>query len=60
MQYMPGTLVMSDLLDLHWTLHNLKLYNYIGFELDYTNHKLNTFICKKCRVEIDKYNSKQI
>ena len=56
MQFMPGTLVMPDLLDLHWTLHYFELHNHIGFELGYSDNKLNTFICDKCRVEIDKYN----
>ena len=56
MQFMPGTLVVFDIFNLHRTLHNSKLYNHIGFELGYSNYKLNTFICDKCRVEIDKYN----
>ena len=60
MQYLPSTLVMSDLLDLYRTLNNSKLYNRIGFILDHTDNFIYFDSCKESISKIHKYNSKQI
>ena len=60
MQYLPSTLVMSDLLDFHRTLHYFELYDNFGFELDYTNNFIYFNTYKEFISKIHKYNSKQI
>lgn len=41
------SLVVFDILDLHWKLHHSELHNHFGLILDHTDNICNNDICEK-------------